>query len=149
MSEVSMNSTKKEVVDQETANALTAFDWQIAKNVIHIFLTVLFYMAVVVMISQIGKQAYDFAYQIFGDVAMDSHSGRDVEMIVTEQEGLRDIAADLKKKGLIKDEKSFYLRSKLSINEKRPIVPGTYVLNTSQNYEEILNILTNTEEVEE
>lgn len=134
---VSTHGQKAEISD---------FSLQIIKSIISNIIIVFFYVGIIVLFSNLGKQAYNFAYPIFGDISVDSAPGRNVKVTISNKDDLSDIAADLGKKGIIENKDSFYIRGKLSINKNRTIEPGTYVLNTSENYGEILNILTNVEE---
>lgn len=121
---------------------------RIAQLVLHIALIVLFYVAVIAAFSKVATLAYDFSYPIFGNVAVETSPGTNVEIVIEEEDNLREIAKKLSEKNLIKNEYSFYIRSLLSINERRAIVPGVYTLNTSQDYGTILNILTQSDVIE-
>lgn len=122
---------------------------QMAEFSIHLFLNVLFYLAVIVIIVKFGTVAYDFTYPIFGDVSVEASPGTDVNVTISKGESVDTLIQDLEDKQLILNPKSFRIRCKLSFCETKQIVPGTYVLNTSMNYAEIINVITNTEEVEE
>ena len=123
--------------------------FKIAEMTIRIAFIVLFYLAVIVVISKVGNSAYHFVYPIFGDESVEKAPGRDVKVTITDGESTDSIIYDLVSKNLILDAKSFSIRCKLSLNKKKTIQPGTYTLNTSQNYGEILDQLTNSEEIEE
>ena len=58
-----------------------------------------------------------------------------------------DIAKKLEKKKIIENSQSFYIRGTLSTNEDRKIIPGTYKLSSTNNYDEILDILTNNDTI--
>ena len=109
---------------------------------------VLFYFAVYTIITDYSGQVYDFAYEIFGDVCVDPSSKEKVSVTISEGASLKEISTLLSEKGLIRNEYSFYIRSKLSTNDKRVIIPGTYTLKASDNYEDILNILTQNDNLE-
>lgn len=109
---------------------------------------ILFYFAIYAIVTDYAGEAYDFAYQIFGDVCVDPSSNKKVKVTIPENASLKEIASLLADKQLIKNEYSFYIRGKLSTNDKRVIVPGTYVLYASDNYEDILNVLTQSDNVE-
>ena len=143
------SNAPKRVSTREEDKMLSNFYSGIAKNIISCIIIIFFYIGVFSLISNFGKQAYNFTYPIFGDTAVDVAPGRSVEIVISKKDDLRDIAMDLQEKGVIKNEESFYIRGKLSINKNRMIEPGTYILNTSENNGEILNILTNAEEVED
>lgn len=71
-----------------------------------------------------------------------------VKVTIPKNASLKEVATLLADKELIKNEYSFYIRGKLSTNKKREIIPGTYVLYASDNYEDILNVLTQSDNVE-
>lgn len=142
------SNIKQNIPSQEQDELFSKIYLKIIKNVISSIVTIAFYIGVVTFIFNLGKQAYNFAYPIFGDASVDAAPGRSVKVTISKKDELSNIAADLKEKGVIENKESFYIRGKLSINENRTIEPGTYILNTSENYGEILNILTNAEEVE-
>lgn len=119
---------------------------QAAKFFIHIILTVIFYGIVIVAVCRLGTMAYNFTYPIFGDATVTTTSGKDVTITITKNESLSSIIEDLEKKHVIDNGASFYIRCKLSLTKYKTIIPGTYTLNTSQNYGEILDILTATDE---
>ncbi len=133
----------------ETNKSESLLHFKIAEMMIRIAFVVLFYLAVIVVISKVGNSAYHFVYPIFGDESVEKAPGKDVEVTITEGESTDSIIYDLVSKNLILDAKSFSIRCKLSLNKKKTIRPGTYTLNTSQNYGEILDQLTNSEEIEE
>lgn len=119
---------------------------QVAQVSVHILLTVIFYIIVVIVVCKLGNAAYDFAYPIFGDSTVTDTRGKDVKVSITEGESLTSIIQDLESKHIIENGDSFLIRCKLSLTKYKTIVPGTYTLNTSQSYGEILDILTGTDE---
>lgn len=143
------NNKMQSISTQEQEKRVLNFYLRIVKNILSNIIIICFYIGIFALIFNIGKKAYDFAYPIFGDISVDSPPGRSVKLTISNKDDLSDIAADLKEKGVIQNKESFYIRGKLSINKDRMIEPGTYILNTSENYGEILNILTNAEEVKD
>jgi len=122
---------------------------RIAEISLRLLFIFFFYLAVIVVISKLGNSMYHFAYPIFGNSSVSTSQGQDVKVTIVDGESTKSIISDLKNKKLIKDMTSFSIRCKLSLNKKKKIQPGTYLLNTSQNYGEILDQLTNTEEMKE
>lgn len=109
---------------------------------IQFFLNILFYMAIIMGTVQLCKAAYQYSYQIFGNVRMEAAPGRDVPMKIKEKEGTMELAVRLENKGLVENRYTFYLRARLSTGNKRPILPGSYQLNTSMTYGDILEVIT-------
>lgn len=112
--------------------------------VIQLFLNILFYVALVMAIVRVSGWVYDFSYQIFGNVTMDAAPGSLATIEIAEGESTREIANDLAKNALIVNADSFYARAKLTTGAKKPILPGSYTLNSSMTYDEILAVLTAT-----
>lgn len=120
----------------------------VLSGVLQITVVIIFYFLVIVGIKNGVTMAYQFSYEVFGNVSAEAAPGRNIEVVIgTTNE--KKIAELLQEKGIIANEYSFLLREKLSVTKSHPIKPGVYVLNTTMNYEEILNILTNKEVEEE
>lgn len=127
---------------RSTVKALKA-----VKVMFGIILSVIFYMLVIVAVSKMCTYAYDFSYQVFGDVAAAEAPGTSVEFTINENESTMSIASKLEYNKLIVNKYSFFVRAKLSTSGSsgKPILPGKYNLNTSMNYEEILSTITDPE----
>ncbi len=110
--------------------------------IIELFLNILFYVVLVMAVVRLSVWTYGFAYQIFGNVTVSEAPGELATIEIKEKEGTRDIANDLEKNGLIVNADSFFIRAKLTTGKKKPILPGTYTLNSAMTYDEILSVLT-------
>ena len=108
-------------------------------GVLTIGIAVIFYWAVAYGLKKAAVYSYDFAYQVFGDVAVESAPGRDVKVTIMKGESSMNIAEKLKDAKLIVDKYSFYVKLKL---KEYDIMPGTYVLNTSMSYDQVLDVIT-------
>jgi UPF0755 protein len=98
-----------------------------------------FYVLLVVLIIYIGKLAYTTSYQLYGPVTVDKAPGRNIVFEIKQGESTMDIAGKLQQKRVILNKYSFYLKTKIeSVN----IMPGTYELNSSMTYDEVLEIIT-------
>ncbi len=106
-------------------------------------LRVLVYVCVLLAILFAGKTAYSFGYLIFDQrpMAATEEEGQDVTVIVKEENSVYDIGKTLKAKGLIEYPVIFWMQEKLS-DYSGKIKPGTYLLNTYQNVEEMLSVLS-------
>lgn len=106
-------------------------------------LRILVYICAVLLIVFAGKTAYSFGYLIFDDhpMAETKEEGQDVTVIVGEDDDVYQIGQTLEEKGLIERPVIFWVQEKLS-DYRGKIQPGTYILNTSQNAEEMLAILS-------
>lgn len=123
----------------KSTNMNTKLVLRIANGVIRFFLNVLFYVLVIMFVVNFSKFAYNFSYQIFGEVTIDSEPGRDVAIQIKKGESTKNIASKLEINKVIVNKTSFYVKAKL---EKAVIMPGTYEVNSSMTYEEILSVIT-------
>lgn len=110
------------------------------KGVLHILVNIIFYMLVILAIMKLGSMAYSFAYQVFGDVAAAQAPGKDIEVTISKNDSASSIASKLELNGVITDHRTFYIRLKLL--RKSKVYPGTYTLNNSMTYDDILKEIT-------
>lgn len=88
------------------------------------------------------RACYSLCYEIYGPVVAEKAPGTDRKFNVTEGESMYKVADNLYKEGLIVNKYSFYIRTKLMDRDEVKLKPGEYMLNTSMDYEEILDLLT-------
>ncbi len=98
----------------------------------------LFYALALFVIVQLAGTAYAFSYQVFGSQVMDNAPGKSITITVDEKDTMLDVAKTLEQQKIIIGSRSFYVRAILTEKE---VHPGTYTVNSSQNYAEILEIL--------
>lgn len=103
-----------------------------------LMITVIFYALAVFIIFRLAGTAYTYAYHVFGSEVMDSAPGRSITITVNAVDTMKDVAETLEQQGIIIDGKSFVIRAALT---EKKVHPGTFTVNSSQSYEEILNIL--------
>ena len=102
----------------------------------------LLYVVAALVIVRGASLAYEFGYAIFSEKAMAADgAGHEVYVTVDDGDTIKDVAKTLKKEKLIKDERVFEIQEKLS-RYKDELKPGTYILRTDQNAEEMLAILS-------
>ena len=103
---------------------------------------VLLYVVAVLVIIRGASRAYVFGYAVFSEEAMAAEGvGHEVYVTIENGDTVKDVAKTLKKQKLIKDETVFELQEKMS-RYKDSLQPGTYILSTEQNVEEMLAILS-------
>lgn len=112
---------------------------RITSSILKLLLNVVFYVLVIMLIVTVSKKGYEFTYQIYGPVSVDQEPGRDILFQINEGESSIQIARKLELYKIVKDQNAFFLKTKL---EKVNIMPGTYELNSSMRYKEILSIIT-------
>ncbi|MCH5266954.1 MAG: endolytic transglycosylase MltG [Lachnospiraceae bacterium] len=106
---------------------------------------ILIFALVAYGIGQICVSGYHFCYEIFGSVVVEEAPGTDREFVVQHGRDMRLVAKQLEQEGLIVDRYSFYIRTQLMDTDDVILRPGTYILNTSMDYEEIIDQLTTNE----
>lgn len=94
------------------------------------------------MIFHMCRACYNLCYEIYGPVVVEEAPGTDREFEVGKNESMSRIAQRLYKDGLIVNRYSFYIRTKLMDKDEVKLKAGKYTLNTSMDYEEILDMLT-------
>lgn len=125
-------------VGQKNNSAKIAID--IISFVLHLLLNIVFYAIVIFAIYKVGITTREFCYQVFGEYTMDAEPGINAEITIKEGASTMEIAASLEMNRLIPNRYTFYLRVKLMGYN---IMAGTYHLNTSMTYGEILEQITN------
>ena len=112
---------------------------RLSLTILIVGINVIFYVFVFNKITELAEKSYDVTYRVFGDEPMDEFSGRDVRVTILKGESTMNIASKLEDAKLIPDKYSFYLKLKLKEYEIRP---GTFVLNTSMSYDDILSVIS-------
>ncbi len=103
-----------------------------------LLLNLFFYAIAAVVIVQMARSAYSFAYQVFGSQVVDSAPGHSITITVGKNDTMSEVAETLEQQRIIINDTSFVVRAVLTEKE---VHPGTYTVNSSQSYAEILNIL--------
>ena len=81
------------------------------------------------------KAAYEFGYSVFTTGPVEEAPGRDVEVTVLTGMSKRSVGSMLANLGLVRNATVFYVQATIYGYD---LLPGTYVLNTSQSIETIL-----------
>lgn len=120
-------------------NARTRVALNVTSFVLRIFLNILFYVIVIFGITKLSTMAYDFTYQIFGNESLEKVPGRDTYIQIKQGESTMNVANKLELSRVIDNKYSFYIKAKL---KKQKLMPGTYVVNSSMNYDQILSTIS-------
>lgn len=119
----------------ERGNATALF---IIRGILVFILNLIFYAIVILGTVEVCRISYSFANEVFGDVMAESPPGRDCTFVIKEADDSMTIAKNLANEGIVPNAYSFYIRLRLSQNDKTVIEAGSYELNTSMTYQEIL-----------
>lgn len=118
------------------------------KIVIHLLLFILKALVVVLLVIGIYRfsgYAYEFGHSLYDNESVSDPPGKDVAIVVPEGATVKNIAGLLENKGLIKDSLVFRVQERLSKYHGQ-MQAGSYVLNTSQNAEQMIAVLSGHEE---
>lgn len=113
---------------------------RVVMSVVSAIFNISILVIVIVLIKDAATYAHNYGYRIFAEPAMTQAPGRDVVVKIEPGDTVEEIAAKLKKEGLIRDASLFVWQERVSSyygDEKA----GTYTLNTSQTAEEMLAVL--------
>lgn len=142
-SKVTSKKTKSsDMIGKNTGNGSTEIALSAASFILNTALTVVFYIIVVIAISKACNSVYDLGYQVYGNVSVESAPGHTVNIVIEDSESTMNVASKLELNGVIQNKYTFYLRTKLS---GKTIFPGTYQVNSSMNYEQILDVIADYE----
>ncbi len=112
---------------------------KVTSFLVRMLMNIFFYVLVVILIINVSKYAYTFTYQLYGPDTVDVAPGREIVFQINKGESKMDIATKLELNQAIKNKYSFYLKTKL---QEYVIMPGTYIINSSMTYDEILDVVT-------
>ena len=105
-----------------------------------LFFDILFYSVAVIGILFLTKYSYQFCYQLFGPVSVDSEeNAKEVEFYIELGDSTKEVAKKLERCGLVVNDTTFYIKTKML---DCTILPGNYILNSGMDYEEILTVIS-------
>ncbi len=116
--------------------------------VIEAIIKVVVVAAIVMFVLRTSTEAYNFGYKVFADEPVSASGGRTITVGIAENADVKDIAEMLEEKGLIEDARLFIMQEFLSAYHKK-IKPGIYDLNTSMTAEEMLAVMSTSQEAAE
>ncbi len=122
---------------------------RIAKFILHLLINMALYLIIIYIALKVGKLVYDTSYEIFGNQGVAEENGIDVYVRINPGETTMNVASKLEQNKVIDNKISFYIHAKV---KEYPIMPGTFTLNTSMNYDDIFAVITtpvSAEELEE
>lgn len=135
--------TKKEITKDMTAkrpgdNQAATVALNAVTFILNTVLTVIFYIIVVLAVVKACNTVYEFGYQIYGNVSVEAAPGHTVNIVIEDGETTMNVASKLEMNNVIENKYTFYIRTKLS---GKSIFPGTYQVNSSMNYQQILDVI--------
>ena len=119
--------------------------FRLAHNVVVLVVEILLVLLVAFGVVKCCQGSYHFCYEVFGSVSLEEEPGQNKDFLVKESDDMYRVAKRLYKEKLIKNPYSFYARTIMMDQNEIKLRSGSYVLNTSMDYEEIINELTMSE----
>lgn len=119
--------------EKGSANALL-----IIRGILVLLLNLIFYAIIVLGTIEVCKITYSFANEVFGDVMAEPPPGSNRTFVVAEADDAMTVSKNLEREGIIANAYSFYIRLRFFQSDKYVLLAGSYELNTSMTYEEIL-----------
>ncbi len=116
----------------------------IFRFIYHVILLVIEMLVVLLVLSVIAsgcRMTYQFYYEVFGSVTIDRAPGRDIEFQIRESDTMFQVAKRLSEEGLVVSPYSFYARVSMMERGRIKLYPGSYLLNTAMDYEDIIDRL--------
>lgn len=110
-----------------------------AKGILSILINLVVILVLVYIVLNVSRVIYDTSYNIFGNTGVTEGEGIDVFIKVEQGESTMNVARKLEQNKVIDNPYSFYIHAKL---KEYSIMPGTFALNTSMNYDDIFAIIT-------
>ncbi len=112
---------------------------KVTSFILRLLMNIVFYILVIILIINVSKAAFGFAYELYGPVAKDPVPGKDVIFQVKKGETKMDIAGKLQLYKVIDNKYSFFVKTEI---QEFVVMPGTYVINSSMTYDQILAVIT-------
>lgn len=112
---------------------------KISSFILRGLLNITFIIMVVILVIYGSRTAFNFTYRLYGPVSVEDEPGRTIPIRINKGESSMEIASKLELNRVIVDKYSFYFKIKL---QDKVIMPGTYRVNSSMTYDEILDIIT-------
>lgn len=112
------------------------------RTIISLFCYIILYTFLMYGIICTCRLSYDFCYETFGSVAVSDEPGKEIKFQVFEEDTIQQVSQRLEELEMIRNQYSFMMRTKLMEPEQIALRPGTYQINNTMDYKEIISIIT-------
>ena len=116
---------------------------KVALRLLNISIIAMVWLLAILLLYRVGLYAYNFGYRVYTEPAMSSvENSRDMLVTINDTD-LATVAEVIYEKGLVDDERLFYVQlliSQAGVKEgsKGELKPGVYTMNTAMTYREII-----------
>ncbi len=109
-------------------------------SVIRLAIDVIVYLIIIALLIFCCRYLYNFCFRVFGSASVtDSGNAYSMSITVSQGETTMEVAERLEEYGLILDKYSFTVKARL---DKASIKPGTFIISSDMDYDEIVGIIT-------
>ena len=115
------------------------------KNLVKIVIYAIFAVVLIVL----AMMAYRYGQRVFSASGVEQAPGTDIYLTIPEDSSAKEVGGILESYGEIGDSFIFRLQAFIYELDDMDIVPGDYTFNTSQNAEQIIEMLKTGPETEE
>ena len=93
------------------------------------------------LIYYFAVSAYQYGVRIYGEPAISEEPGTEINVTITDGMDFKGIAKQLYEKGLVREERLFYIQERLSNYSEDGFVAGDYVLSTAMTPDEMMDVM--------
>ena len=116
---------------------------KVALRLLNISIIAMVWLLAILFLYRVGLYAYNFGYRVYTEPAMASHENSRDMLVTINDTDLATVAEVIYEKGLVENEKLFYLQlliSQAGVKEgdRGKIKEGVYTMNTAMTYKEII-----------
>lgn len=141
----SKNGSKKNVKKNQGGDVGTKIIMNLSNSVIRIAFDVIIYLLLIFATIYCCKYAYNFCYQVFGSASVtNSRDAITMNVTINDGESTLEIAERLEEYGLILNKYSFVVKGRV---DEYAIKPGTFKLSSDMDYDEILEVICDTNNI--
>ena len=130
-------SNKKKAKHQSKKSSVAQ---NIAGGAVGTIFNVVLIIVAVMLIYYFAVSAYKYGVRIYGEPAI-SEPGTEINVTITDGMDFKGIAKQLCEKGLVREERLFYIQERLSNYSEDGFVAGDYVLSTAMTPDEMMDVM--------
>ena len=93
------------------------------------------------LIYYFAVSAYQYGVRIYGEPAISEEPGTEINVTITDGMDFKGIAKQLYEKGLVREERLFYIQERLSNYSEDGFVARDYVLSTAMTPDEMMDVM--------
>ena len=131
-------SNRKKAKHQSKKNSVAK---NIAGGAVGTVFNAVLIIVAVMLIYYFAVSAYQYGVRIYGEPAISEEPGTEINVTITDGMDFKGIAKQLYEKGLVREERLFYIQERLSNYSEDGFVAGDYVLSTAMTPDEMMDVM--------